>query len=542
MSQLLGNPTHPGRPCANGVVSQFSDPDARRRFLEWRRLGCLASLTLLTLLGPGNLLAQATLLQRWQVDPTTQQLELWLAAGITPVVSLLQAPPRIVIDLPGVTIANSQTQTYMGTIRQVRLGQFQPDRARMVIELAAGTPLTKETVRLQRVADRASAGERWLLSPDLTAATRAHDLRPLNPPGLAAIASDHRPASAADRPPPIPPSLPAAGGPASPVNDELPPAQFLPPPGSQPVTVRVPSLTQPAPMGAASFQVPTMRASGATSPVTVPPAAPPTAAPPVATATPPVFVTPAPSTPLPSPLPPMPGAPTGPGLSALSVNPAPMTPAAPPTAWQPPASAPLSASASSPPTGNLIQFGQPLPMGQSAPTPGLGTLPSQPLAFQSPLSTDRLPVGTWLSLVYPGQAPLPLQNGVAHPAVLVLQQNLMDSRGNLFAPAGSRVLGRFESGRDGSRFVTQAIEINGTSQLLAATSLWMQGDRHVSKQKLWRNSGIAAAAGMVLTGFTGVGLLAGAAMGLAGTYAITPQPATIQPGQVIMVQVLEPVP
>jgi len=164
------------------------------------------------------------------------------------------------------------------------------------------------------------------------------------------------------------------------------------------------------------------------------------------------------------------------------------------------------------------------------------------MAFQAPVSTDRLPVGSWLPLVYSGQVPLPLQNGVPHPEVLILQENLIDSRGNLLAPAGSRVLGRFESGRDGSRFITQAIEVNGTSHLLAASSLWMQGDRNVPQQKLWRNSGIAAAAGMVLTGFTGVGLLAGAAMGLAGTYAVAPQPATIQPGQVIMVQLLEPIP
>lgn len=542
MSQPLGNPTAPGLRCANNMAQRFSGGDAARTLQPWRRLGCLASLTLLTLLGPGNLFAQATLLQRWQVDPATQQLELWLAAGVTPAVSLLQAPPRIVIDFPGVTIAHSQTQTYAGTIRQVRLGQFQPDRARMVIELAEGTPLTEETVRLQRVANSASEGERWLLSPDLTAATHAHDLQPPTNPGAAAIATDHRPTPAPDRPPPIPHSLPAVGGPASPV-DDLPPAQFLPPPGSQPVTVRVPSLTQPAPTGAASFQVPTVPAPVATSPAAVPPAMPPMATPPVATATPPVFMTPAPSTPLPSPLPPtLPGATTVPVLPAPSVTPAPMAPTAPPTAWQPPISMPVPPPTSAPPAGNLIQFGQPLSMGKPAQAPATGTLPPQQLAFQSPVSTDRLPVGTWLPLVYPGQAPLPLQNGVAHPEVLVLQENLMDSRGNLFAPAGSRVWGRFESGRDGSRFITQAIAVNGTSQLLAATSLWMQGDRAVSQQKLWRNSGIAAAAGMVLTGFTGVGLLAGAAMGLAGTYAVAPQPATIQPGQVIMVQVLEPIP
>ncbi|WP_448571350.1 hypothetical protein, partial [Trichothermofontia sp.] len=222
-----------------------------------------------------------------------------------------------------------------------------------------------------------------------------------------------------------------------------------------------------------------------------------------------------------------------------SVTPAPTVPLPPAASWQSPAPMPPISTA---PSGNHIQFGQPLPTGKPPQSPVTGAAPPQQLAWQAPASPHRLAVGTWVPLVYPGQVPLALQNGVPHPEVLLLQENLMDSRGNLLAPAGSRVLGRFESGRDGSRFITQAIEVNGASQLLAATSLSMQGSRTVPQQKLWRNSGIAAAAGMVLTGFTGVGLLAGAAMGLAGTYAVAPHPATIQPGQVIMVQVLEPIP
>lgn len=481
------------------------------------RIGCLVSLTLLTLLGPGHLLVQATQVQQWQVDPAAQQLELWLAAGVTPEVNLLQAPPRIVIDLPGVTVASSQTQTYTGTIRQVRLGQFQPDRARMVIELAPGTPLTQETVRLQRVVGTASEYDRWVLSPVLTAATRADALQATNPGPLSASG-----------PPAIPDITVAAGGPAS-LADDLPPAQFFPPPGSQPVTVQVPSLTQPNPPSAIGTPSPVPPA-----PVSVP-------SPPVAGPLPPATVTPAMPAPLPTPTaPPTLGVTTVPVLPVPSVTPAPTAPLPPAASWQSPA--PVPAPMAPVPSGNHIQFGQPLPTGKSPQAPAMVAAPPQPLAWQAPPTSARLAAGSWVPLVYTGQVPLALQNGVPHPEVLLLQENLLDSRGHLLAPAGSRVLGRFESGRDGSRFITQAIEVNGTSRLFAATSLWMQGDRHVPSQKLWRNSGIAAAAGMVLTGFTGVGLLAGAAMGLAGTYAVAPQPATIQPGQVIMVQVLEPIP
>ncbi|MEG4107979.1 hypothetical protein [Microcoleus sp. S13_C5] len=46
----------------------------------------------------------------------------------------------------------------------------------------------------------------------------------------------------------------------------------------------------------------------------------------------------------------------------------------------------------------------------------------------------------------------------------------------------------------------------------------------------------------LLSGFSGIGLLAGAAAGAATTYVAAPQPATIQPGQILQVQLTEDLP
>jgi hypothetical protein len=47
---------------------------------------------------------------------------------------------------------------------------------------------------------------------------------------------------------------------------------------------------------------------------------------------------------------------------------------------------------------------------------------------------------------------------------------------------------------------------------------------------------------MVLSGFSGVGILGGAALGAAATYATTPQLVVIQPGQIIEAEVIVPAP
>jgi hypothetical protein len=158
-----------------------------------------------------------------------------------------------------------------------------------------------------------------------------------------------------------------------------------------------------------------------------------------------------------------------------------------------------------------------------------------------------IPSGTVLSLRYPGEEPLELSGDRSRQEVLVLAQAVRDDQGNILVPAGSEVLGRFESGRNGSRFIAQAITLEGENVLLRARSATIEGEgrRQVSRGRMTRNSTLGGVAGIVLGGITGIGLIpaiiAGAAGGAGGTYLNSPRPAVIEPNQVIDVQLTEDV-
>ncbi len=127
--------------------------------------------------------------------------------------------------------------------------------------------------------------------------------------------------------------------------------------------------------------------------------------------------------------------------------------------------------------------------------------------------------------------------------VLLLQAGILDSRGNTIVPANTPVIGRFETTNLGSKFVVEAISLNGRNIPLLASSQPLGGRRpQPSDRSVFRNSGIGGLALFLLSGFSGIGLLAGAAAGVATTYVAAPQPATIQPGQIVQVQLTEDFP
>jgi hypothetical protein len=158
-----------------------------------------------------------------------------------------------------------------------------------------------------------------------------------------------------------------------------------------------------------------------------------------------------------------------------------------------------------------------------------------------------LPSGTVLSLRYPRETTLQLRSDSPWQEVLLLSQAVRDRTGAVIVPEGSQVIGRFETNEQGSRFIAQAITVQGRNIQLKAQSDVLMGDRQVSDNELVRNSAIGGAAlGVVgvLTGGLGflVGALAGAAAGAATTYVTAPQPATIQPNQIVEVRLTEDVP
>lgn len=184
----------------------------------------------------------------------------------------------------------------------------------------------------------------------------------------------------------------------------------------------------------------------------------------------------------------------------------------------------------------VIQFGQPLPTSQSMHQETLGNAVADGVL---------LPSGTVLKLRYPGQTALELAEQPSQQEVLLLDQAVHDSSGNVLLPVGSPVLGRFETTESGSLFVAQALQMQGGQQIpLSAQSEQLSGERQVSENGMLRNSAIGAIAGTVLGAVTGVGLIpaviAGAATSAATTYVTSPDSAAVvQPNQVVEVRLTQ---
>jgi hypothetical protein len=92
-----------------------------------------------------------------------------------------------------------------------------------------------------------------------------------------------------------------------------------------------------------------------------------------------------------------------------------------------------------------------------------------------------LPAGTQLSLRYAGEATLSLKADSPQQAELLLEKDVRDPTGNPIAPAGTPVIGRFETDGDGSRFIAQTITLQNRNIPLAAQSEILHGDRTTSK-------------------------------------------------------------
>ena len=180
----------------------------------------------------------------------------------------------------------------------------------------------------------------------------------------------------------------------------------------------------------------------------------------------------------------------------------------------------------------MLTFGEPLPRGRSN------------AALQAEAGANVLLPGHGISLLYPGTEALRLARAKPRrEEVLLLQGGIFDSRGNTIVPANTPVIGRFETTNLGSRFVVEAISLNGRNIPLLALSHPPAGRRQQPDDRsLLRNTGIGGLALFLLSGFSGIGLLAGATAGAATTYVAAPQPATIQPGQILQVQLTEDLP
>lgn len=240
--------------------------------------------------------------------------------------------------------------------------------------------------------------------------------------------------------------------------------------------------------------------------------------------------------------PPQAGSPTE--TSPAEVPPPPLANTAEPPLETPPflASAgdlptPEQPSIPPPPTGDsssrVVPFGTPLPT--QGKTIEEATLPA------GIESVGTIPVGTRLVLQYSGTEPLKLTQSEPWYEVLIVAEDVFHPTTNeRLLLKGTQVIGRFEGLDDSERrFVSQVfVEAGGDRRALLAESDWLAGVAQPDGDRVLTNSGIGAAALTILSGFSGIGLLGGAALGAASSFATAPRVVTIEPGQLIRVEVV----
>ncbi len=101
--------------------------------------------------------AVAARLESWRFDANQNRLEITTNTAVQPQAQLIFNPTRLVIDLPGTTFGQPQsTQQIGGAIRVVRVGQFDPQTTRLVVELNPGYTLDPQQVQFENV-----SGNRW---------------------------------------------------------------------------------------------------------------------------------------------------------------------------------------------------------------------------------------------------------------------------------------------------------------------------------------------------------------------------------------------
>ncbi len=102
--------------------------------------------SLFLLVSPG----EAAQLQSWRFETSQNRLSFTTQGGVQPRASLLANPTRLVIDLPGTTLGNvTRQQSVGGAIREIRIGQFEAQTARIVVELAEGYTIDPQMVQFR---------------------------------------------------------------------------------------------------------------------------------------------------------------------------------------------------------------------------------------------------------------------------------------------------------------------------------------------------------------------------------------------------------
>ena len=97
-------------------------------------------------------------LEYWRFNARLSRLEFITDDAVRPSVKLIGNPTRLVVDLPNTRLGLSQSQTIGSFVREVRVGQFNSQTARMVVELGADY-----TMRPREIKVRSLAPNRWFV-------------------------------------------------------------------------------------------------------------------------------------------------------------------------------------------------------------------------------------------------------------------------------------------------------------------------------------------------------------------------------------------
>ena len=96
--------------------------------------------------------AKAGKIVSWEFESQDRNLVFKTDEGVQPKAELLSNPTRLAIDLPGTVLGRETVkEDYQGPIRGFRVGQPEPDTARIVVELAPGYTIDADDIEFESV-------------------------------------------------------------------------------------------------------------------------------------------------------------------------------------------------------------------------------------------------------------------------------------------------------------------------------------------------------------------------------------------------------
>ena len=138
-------------------VCQRSIASSPQRTHRWKSLlySLLVSSTVLVALP-----VEAGELSSWKFNSQQNQLEFSTNENVQPSAQLVTDPTRLVIDLPGIRMDRATVNEAIGgAIRSIRIGKFDAETTRLVIELAPGYGLNPDLIKFRGISP-----QQWVVS------------------------------------------------------------------------------------------------------------------------------------------------------------------------------------------------------------------------------------------------------------------------------------------------------------------------------------------------------------------------------------------